>query len=116
MGRIIKNENIGFRCELTKCPNQHLYATPKPAKESWLLHLEDLAAVVAAGWGLVLNNQIRAYCPEHAELIWNCTCATHPDREHLCPVHNDSAEQKIWVGNIVPEEVTALLNQNRHNH
>lgn len=110
MGRVIHHEVVGIRCELATSRG-HLPScsamvpvTPVPATSTWIDQAAELAQLVSGGWAFVLTPKLRAYCPEHAERVWGCTCRTHPDRAHLCTVHG-AAFELVWAPGWVPDEV-----------
>lgn len=101
MGRVIRREVVGIRCELRSC-EAHAPIVPVPLNSDWQAQERQLDELVSQGWGLVLTPQLRSYCPKHVERAWQCSCRTNPDRFHLCPVHD--------------EEVAALVRANGSPH
>lgn len=106
MGRIIKHEIVGFTCELRTCKQTVRTGLGYPAKGTWHDHLQELERLVGLGWSLVLNPQLRTYCPEHADRCWDCTCRKHPHRAALCTAHSRDAAGHVWDAVSTPEMVT----------
>jgi hypothetical protein len=86
MGRVIRKEIVGLRCELRSCVKQ-VKIGPLPLNVSPQGEQASLRLAVELGWSLVLTPQLRSYCPEHADRVRLCTCRTNPDRSHLCVQH-----------------------------
>lgn len=107
MGRIIDKRVIGFRCEVRKCSAKYSIL-PQDAGH-WSEHLADLTQIIDLGWAVVLNPQIRTYCPEHSEQVFMCTCRTHPHRRHTCVDHDEEAAANIWVSGDTPKAVAEYL-------
>lgn len=116
MGRVIKREVIAIRCELAtprrgtpRC-DQVVEVWPVPANSVWQDQVVDLERLVSEGWSLVLSSTLRSYCPEHSPRVWDCTCATHPDRKHLCISHGETAEL-VWTQQLIPAEARQELSR-----
>lgn len=119
MGRVIKHDAIAIRCEVAT-PRGRAHATvkdrctkvvpvvPVPASAPWQAQIDDLRRLVAQGWAFVLTPQLRAYCPEHQERVWDCSCRTNPTRAHLCSSHGE-AKDLVWDADNTPEDVAAIL-------
>lgn len=97
MGKITKREVVGVRCNIRQC-GETLYFPPV-AEDSAEAHQEEtFRPVVDAGWALVMLPRMRSYCPNHTERVWQCTCYTNPDYQHLCVEHgDDSVKGLVWV-------------------
>jgi len=95
MGRIIKREVVALTCELRSCRNTKRLL-PLSLFAPWHLQREQLSEAIEHGWVLVLNPQLRSYCPQHAERALACSCRTNPSRVHLCVVHDTDAANLIW--------------------
>lgn len=96
MGRVIRSEVIALRCELRSCENRVALA-PVPVRKAWESEKLQLRQLVASGWAVVLTPQLRSYCPQHADRVWQCSCRTNPDRAHLCVLHSDEAAALVWA-------------------
>lgn len=111
MGRIIDKRVLGFRCEVRSCATRFL-TLPKSADVQWEDQISDLLQMVENGWAVVLNARIRSYCPEHADRVYHCSCATNPHRPQTCVEHNEESASNVWVSGdmprIVAEELTSL--------
>lgn len=110
MGRIIEKKMIGYRCEVRSCRNK-LHTMPQSSEVTWEEQLTDLVKLIDKGWALVLLNQLRAYCPEHAVRASRCTCRTNPNRSHLCVEHSEEASAALWVRGDTPAMVAKELNR-----
>ncbi len=118
MGRVVKREIVGIRCELATPkgrwkPSCWAVETvwPVPADAGWEDQVRELARLVESGWALVLLPMLRSYCPDHAERASLCSCRTNPQRQHLCAVHSE-AKDLIWTRDRVPAEVSRELDRN----
>ncbi|WP_053384846.1 hypothetical protein [Leucobacter celer] len=109
MGRIQRREIVGIRCEVRTCRAQDTLSSALPYGASWHDQVSQLEGLVAAGWSLVLTQQIRSYCPVHAARARECTCRTHPTRRHLCVVHTGEVVALVWDQAQTPVEVTDFL-------
>lgn len=115
MGRVMKREIVGIRCELAT-PKGRSKPTcsamesvwPVPAGTGWEDQVADLSRLVRDGWALVLLPALRSYCPDHATRVHECGCVTNPQQRHLCTVHADT-EDMIWTRDRVPAEVIREL-------
>lgn len=114
MGRIIKHELIGVRCELRSCttPPKPI-DPPQPAGSTWIDHARALTDFVREGWSFVITPQLRAYCPQHADRVWDCTCRTNPTRAHLCTAHNRETAGLVWDQLNIPAQAVALMEVER---
>lgn len=117
MGRVQHSEIVAIRCELAtprasapRCDAVEP-VTPVPATATWRQQVDDLARLVDAGWTIILASRLRAYCPDHAEEGARCSCATHPERAHLCVIHGDTGDL-YWTRAHEPIEITRELNRN----
>lgn len=109
MGRIIRHEIIGYRCEVRCCGVNVMVDPAHPASSTWHEQVDQLRALVDQGWALVLHPQLRSYCPVHADRAWGCSCRTHPERRHLCTSHDSDAASQVWDGIAVPNRVQEFL-------
>ncbi|MCS3427616.1 hypothetical protein [Leucobacter aridicollis] len=105
MGRIIKREIVGFTCELRSCGQIVRTHLGYPANGTWHDQLEELERLIGLGWSIVLHPQIRTYCPDHADRVWDCSCRTHPTRASLCTSHNTNSEGLVWTDRHTPQQV-----------
>lgn len=121
MGRVIRTEVIGVRCELAtprglygaKPPRCNAYAAVSSvAPTDHLGLLQDLSRLVAGGWAFLMGSQLRAYCPEHAERVSSCSCQLRASRVTACPVHGAAADQ-VWSADVVPTDVRIVLTRSR---
>ena len=106
MGRIIKREIVGFKCELRSCERIVSTSLGYPATGTWHDHLHELERLVTLGWSLVLHPQLRTYCPTHAARCRDCTCRNHPQRATLCTAHDKDAAGHVWDKASTPAMVT----------
>lgn len=95
MGRVIKREVVALNCELRSCRNTK-WLLPLSIHAPWQLQLEQLNEAIEDGWVVVLNPQLRSYCPQHAERAIACSCRTNPSRAHLCVVHTKELANRVW--------------------
>lgn len=109
MGRIVRREVIGFRCEVRGCGSTMQAHPITPAESTWHDQVGQLSEMVDAGWAVVIHPRIRTYCPQHANRAWKCSCRTHPDRRHLCTVHDVEARNLVWDSSEVPTVVEQFL-------
>lgn len=108
MGRIISRQVVAIGCELQSCSEQRSFG-PVVAPSTWHDEVAELLQLVDDGWALLLTSKLRAYCPEHASRVWDCSCRTHPDRARLCPAHCLEATALVWTDLCVPVEVEEFL-------
>lgn len=94
MGRIIRREVVGFRCELRSC-EQVAVVQPLPVGAPMRSQEQQWLGLLQRGWSVVLTPQIRSYCPRHEARVWECSCRTNPDRVHLCVVHSVEAASLV---------------------
>ena len=106
MGRIIKREIVGFTCELRSCDQTVRTHLGYPATGTWHDQLPELERLISLGWSLVLNPQLRTYCPDHSDRCWDCTCRTNPSRADLCTSHSAEAAEHVWNSITTPAMVT----------
>ena len=92
MGRVLRREVVAFKCEPRSC-DRVAALVPVPAPSTWHDEVAALQQLVAEGWGFVLNAQLRSYCPEHADRVWECNCRTNPRYKHLCTAHSSEAAE-----------------------
>ncbi|WP_217132370.1 hypothetical protein [Leucobacter chinensis] len=110
MGRIIEKKMIGYRCEVRSC-RQRVHTIPQHTNTTWEEQLTDLVKLVDKGWALVLLNQLRAYCPEHAARAFQCTCRTNKNYQHTCVEHSEEASAALWVRGDTPAMVAKELDR-----
>lgn len=114
MGRVLRREVVGIRCELatprrgTPQCDQSADVWPVPTDTIWLDQVEELARLVDLGWGFVLTSSFRSYCPNHSDRVWDCTCAKNRDRKHLCASHGDNSDL-VWTQTHMPAEAAQEL-------
>ena len=108
MGRVLRREVVAFKCEPRSC-DRVAALVPVPAPSTWHDEVAALQQLVAEGWGFVLNAQLRSYCPEHADRVWECSCRTQPLRAGLCPAHSSEAAEMVWDQHTIPADVETYL-------
>ncbi len=108
MGRMISSRLVGFRCELKSCIDAFEVHPALPARSTWIEQLPAIEQIVSHGWAVVLTPKLRAYCPRHADKVWDCTCKNHPDTTHLCVVHDTDTAHRVWDQGTLPEIVSSL--------
>lgn len=96
MGRVLRHEIIAIRCELRNC-GAYERVGPIPLRAEWQLQDRAIQSLIERGWAFVLTAQLRSYCPAHAARVWRCGCKAHPDRVHLCTVHDSEAAALVRV-------------------
>lgn len=104
MGRVLEKRVVAVACDLKRCRARTVFG-PVDAPSTWHDEVDELRALVAQGWGFVLSSKLRAYCPEHASRVWDCSCRTHPSRAHMCTAHSQEASALVWIDTTTPTEV-----------
>jgi len=108
MGRIISRQVVAIGCELRSCVAESSVG-PVQAPSTWHDEVAELQTLVDAGWGFILSPQLRAYCPEHAARVWDCSCRRHPERAHRCTAHSPEASALVWTDLCTPIEVRQFM-------
>lgn len=104
MGRVLRREVVGIACNLRSCSRQ-VSVGPFPLEADWVDMLSTYERLVADGWGLILNDTLRSYCPAHQTTVWECSCRTRPEARGLCPEHSGDARDSVWTVTQIPAVV-----------
>lgn len=118
MGRVIRAEVVGVRCELAtprgrsgaaglRC-DRLVPVMPVPVHDETAL-LPKLRALTEEGWAFIMSTPMRAYCPAHAVQATRCSCSGRAPRRRNCPVHGMSGEL-VWRKGQIPDAAAAILN------
>lgn len=114
---MIQTEVVGVRCELATPRGQThrhrracstMVSIPAIPINRTDLMLVKLRSLVTQGWVFVMGSPMRAYCPDHADRVTQCSCRHRQSRERACPVHG-VVRELVWTAEQIPEEVLPKL-------
>lgn len=109
MGLEWRREVVAVRCEVRSCRARKPFTSSGSSDSTWHDHVGQLDDFVGEGWAIVLNAQLRSYCPDHAQRAAQCSCRRHRNRVNLCPVHGPEGAALLWDSSHIPFEVSTFL-------
>lgn len=106
MGTRLETHVVGLFCEVRDCDHELPWFRLVTYRTNWHLLTPEIRSAVATGWAFSLAGRLLSYCPEHAELVWQCRCVR--GREHRCAKHNPYMAAQVWDAIHEPIDVSIM--------
>lgn len=107
MGKQLVTVVAGLLCEIRTCPAERTWGPTPPVDGHWHGTVELLRTAVVDGWSFSLSGRMLSYCPEHADLVWQCRC--RKGRPERCALHDSYIASQVWDSTLTPIDLALLV-------